>query len=181
MKSGSCGYRFCRILLSSPLTVRAYPDERDQHLVDLPEQRRLRLTDGVGKLSGRYEESKNTHIPSAQLVDARKLRCESPLCTYPSQGHSNSQIRSILRLLTLIDRDHPVDVQRDPDPPALGGLEVASVEIDGMGVYEDLVVGDAAELGEWRVVVVAVEVAMTMWKCESGGFGKGRARKTLRI
>lgn len=84
-------------------------------------------------------------IPSAQLVNLRELRCESPLDTHPSQSHSNSQIRSILRLLALIDRDHPVDVQRDPDPPALGGFELASVEVDGMGVYEDLVVCDAGE------------------------------------
>lgn len=88
-----------------------------------------------------------TPIPSTQL-GSRQLRCGSPLFTHPSQGHSHSQIRSILRLLASVDRDHPVDVQRDSDPPALGGLELASVEVDGMGVYEDLVVGDAAEMGE---------------------------------
>ena len=85
-----------------------------------------------------------TPIPSTQL-DSRELGCESPLDTHPSQSHRHSQIRRILRLLALVDRDHPVDVQRDPDPPALGGLELASVEVDGMCVHEDLVVGDAAE------------------------------------
>lgn len=50
-----------------------------------------------------------------------------------------------------------------------------------MGVYEDLVVGDAAEVGERGVVVVAVAVVKTVWKCKSRRVDKGRARKTLRI
>lgn len=90
---------------------------------------------------------RNTIFPSAFQSTSSTIKVLS-LSTHPSQGHSNSQIRSILRLLALVDRDHPVDVQRDPDPATLGGLESASVEVDGMGVYQDLVVCDAAEMGE---------------------------------